>query len=174
MISTDPGVWIAAFLTICVWSFLFRENVFSRFAEYTFVGMMTGHLIVMGTSTIQRFASVPLSRGDVSVLIPIILGLLLYFTVSKKHYWLSRWPTALLVGTATAIAMRGFLSAYLIPQTIGNFDAASVVVRGDAMSAFNSALIIGGVHISLPGLVLPRRSVFVIRVHGEELQKSLG
>ena len=34
--------WIAAFLTLCVFSFLYRENPFYRFAEHLFVGSAAG------------------------------------------------------------------------------------------------------------------------------------
>jgi len=140
--STDPGVWIAAALTIFVWSFLFKENIFSRFAEFTFVGMMTGHLIVMGVSNIRSYASVPLSRGDLTVIVPVIFALMLYGAVSRRYYWLSRWPTALLMGTATALAVRGFLTAYIVSQSVGNINAARAVVGPDIMAALNSGIII--------------------------------
>ncbi len=140
MISTDIGVWIAAFLTLCVWSYLIKDNRFFTLAEYTFVSMMTAHAIVMGIFTIRSYASVPLARGDFSVLLPIVVGPLLYATLWKKYYWISKWPTALLVGVGTGLAIRGFISAQIVGQVIGLINTANVT--GDAVTVINSALII--------------------------------
>ena len=41
------GIWIAAFLTLCIYSFLYRDNPFYRFAEYLFVGVSLGYSIVL-------------------------------------------------------------------------------------------------------------------------------
>ena len=35
--STDPGIWVAAILTLAVFSFLYRENPVFRFAEHLLV-----------------------------------------------------------------------------------------------------------------------------------------
>ena len=36
------GIWIAALLTLCIYSFLYRDNPFYRFAEHLFVGVSGG------------------------------------------------------------------------------------------------------------------------------------
>ena len=41
------GIWIAALLTLCIYSFLYRDNPFYRFAEHLFVGMSVGYGIVL-------------------------------------------------------------------------------------------------------------------------------
>ena len=41
------GIWIAAFLTLCIYSFLYRDNPFYRFAEHLFVGISVGYGIVI-------------------------------------------------------------------------------------------------------------------------------
>ena len=41
------GIWIAAFLTLCIYSFLYRDNPFYRFAEHLFVGVSLGYSIVL-------------------------------------------------------------------------------------------------------------------------------
>ena len=44
-VSTDPYVWIAAALTLCVFSFLYKDNPFFCFAEHLLVGLSAGYLI---------------------------------------------------------------------------------------------------------------------------------
>jgi hypothetical protein len=94
----------------------------------------------MGITTIRGYCSVPLSKGDFSVLIPIIVGLLLYATLSKKYLWISRWPTALMVGTATGLAVRGFLATFVFGQIIGTIGFATIAK--DPLTTINNALMI--------------------------------
>lgn len=43
-LSTDPYVWIAAVLTLGVFSFLYRDNPFFCFIEHLLVGLSTGYM----------------------------------------------------------------------------------------------------------------------------------
>ena len=38
-VSGDIGVWVAAVLTLCIFSFLYKDNPFYKFAEHLFVGV---------------------------------------------------------------------------------------------------------------------------------------
>jgi hypothetical protein len=44
-VSTDPYIWIAAILTLCVFSFLYKDNPFFCFAEHLVLGLSTGYSI---------------------------------------------------------------------------------------------------------------------------------
>jgi hypothetical protein len=44
-ISTDPYVWVAAILTLAVFSFLYKDNPLFCFAEHMLLGLSTGYLI---------------------------------------------------------------------------------------------------------------------------------
>ena len=39
------GTWIAALLTLCIFSFLYRDNPFFRFAEALFAGVSLGYYV---------------------------------------------------------------------------------------------------------------------------------
>lgn len=41
------GYWVAAFLTICILSFLYKDNPFYKFAEHLFVGISAGYGVVL-------------------------------------------------------------------------------------------------------------------------------
>ena len=41
------GIWVAAFLTLSIYSVLYRDNPFYRFAEHLFVGVSVGYGIVL-------------------------------------------------------------------------------------------------------------------------------
>jgi len=45
--GTVIGVWIAAGLTLCVYSFLYKDNPFYKFAEHLYVGVSVGYTIAI-------------------------------------------------------------------------------------------------------------------------------
>ena len=51
-ISGDFGVWIAALLTLCVFSFLYKDNPLYKFAEHLFVGVSAGYYIALNYWTV--------------------------------------------------------------------------------------------------------------------------
>src|SRR5207247_5918093 len=51
-LSHDLGVWVSAFLTLCVFSFLYKDNPFYKFAEHLFVGVSAGYYIILNFWTV--------------------------------------------------------------------------------------------------------------------------
>ena len=45
-LGTEVGVWCAAILTLCLYSFLYSDNPFYKFAEHLFVGVAQGYWTV--------------------------------------------------------------------------------------------------------------------------------
>ena len=46
--STILGAWVAAFLTIGIFSYLYKDNPFYKAAEHLFVGVSAGYLLSLG------------------------------------------------------------------------------------------------------------------------------
>ena len=46
-ISQAWGVWIAALLTLFIFSFLYKDNPFYKFAEHLFVGISAGYYVIL-------------------------------------------------------------------------------------------------------------------------------
>lgn len=119
-ISTDLGVWIAAIATIGIMSFAFKDNPLYRLVENVYVGVSAGHAIVLGWINIRDKGIEPMiEKGDWSLLVPMVLGVLLYTRYSKKLSWLSRFPLALLVGIGTGLAIRGTIGSQIVSQING-------------------------------------------------------
>jgi len=76
-ISPDPWVWLAAFLTLCIFSFLYRDNVLYRFAEHLFVGVSAGYLVALTWhNQIYPNLIVPLFvEGNLFYIIPLAFAL---------------------------------------------------------------------------------------------------
>jgi len=116
-ISGDLGTWIAAIATIGIMSFVFKDNPLYRIVENVYVGVSAGHALVLGWINIRDQGITPLtSEGEWSVIIPLLLGLLLYTRYFKDIAWLSRFPLSILVGIGTGLAIRGTIGSQIVNQ----------------------------------------------------------
>ena len=113
------GMYVAAILTLMIWSYLHKESVLFRFAEYTFIGIASGHLFVMTVIRLRDSVFIPLvAKSQYLLVFPIVLGLMLYVRYYKRTEWLSRWPLAILVGVGTGLATRGMIDAQFVAQIL--------------------------------------------------------
>lgn len=106
-----------AFLTLCIFSFLYKDNPFYKFAEHLFAGLSAGYfaIILWHTSLIPKLMYDRLDDGnwyflwlDSSkpwYLIPALLGILMWSRFSKKYQWVSRFPLAMYIGIGAGIAI---------------------------------------------------------------------
>lgn len=154
-LSGDWGVWVAALLTLCVFSFLYRDNPFYKFAEHLFVGVSAGYFIILNFWTVlvpnlwdplvrafvAHDAAGPLGAhlGDYRawLLIPGILGLLLFTRLFGKIGWLSRWPLAVVIGVYAGLKTTGFAQGDLVAQVQGSLQP---LVTRDLASSLNAIL----------------------------------
>ncbi len=88
------GIWIAAFLTLCLLSFLYKDNRFFRFAESVFAGVSLGYYIGQEASqTIRPNLIDPLVHDfahNWDLVIPLLIGLNLYTRYIPKTNWWAR------------------------------------------------------------------------------------
>lgn len=136
------GLWIAAFLTLCVFSFLLGDNPFYKFAEHVYVGVSAGYWMCVGYwGTIKPEITDKLLAGKWIALIPLILGIMLLFQLSPKTSWVSRWPLCFLVGMYAGLQIVYTMDAMIIEQvqasikpllvwdTDGTFDYSTMFVN---------------------------------------------
>ena len=115
------GVWINAFLTLCILSFLYKDNPFFRFAESLFAGMSLGYYIGLANQqTLMPNLFQPLF-GDFSghfvLLIPMALGILLYFRYIPKVAWMARIALAVYIGYYVGVMFLQKLHGEGLPQS---------------------------------------------------------
>ena len=51
-LSHELSVWLAALLTLFIFSFLYKDNPLYKFAEHLFVGVSAGYYIVLNFWTV--------------------------------------------------------------------------------------------------------------------------
>jgi hypothetical protein len=112
------GLWIAAGITIAIYSFLYKDNPFYKLAEHIYIGVSTGYLIVIAwQDAIRRLLYIPLVKnGNFWVIIPGILGLLMFTRFFRKISWLSRFSLAFIIGWGAGTAAPNVIKGMLIPH----------------------------------------------------------
>jgi hypothetical protein len=122
------GTWIAAGLTLAIFSFLYKDNPFYKFAEHLYVGVSAAFAILYTWQfDVWPMLVEPmvLGRGAVSALdrwilaVPTAFGLLMLSRWIPKVSWLSRWAIALTVGIAAGLGITGQIQGILLPQVAG-------------------------------------------------------
>ncbi|MBC8425609.1 hypothetical protein H8E07_15955 [bacterium] len=125
--STEIGVWIGAFFTLCIFSFLYKDNPFFRFAESVFAGVSLGYyigqtfdqtLVPNVIRPLQELHPTPFVSWDWwRLVIPMILGVLLYARYIGRVAWVNRFALAIYVGYYAAIEMMQKLQGEVLPQS---------------------------------------------------------
>jgi len=127
------GIWIAAGLTLCVFSFLYKDNPFYRFAEHLYVGVSVGYTIAQTWyQTIVKLVWYPINqKGDFTVLIPTVIGLLMFSRFVPKYRWLIRWPLAFMIGVSAGASIPRGMQSLIFKQmeaTLQPFNSINVFI----------------------------------------------
>lgn len=109
--STDIGVWLAALLTLGLFSFLYKDNPIYKACEAIFVGSSAGYWAVVyffDALDKKLWSGVFPANGaqpDYWLVPGAVLGFLMLFRLVPKVGWLSRWPLAVIVGATAGLYM---------------------------------------------------------------------
>jgi hypothetical protein len=116
------GIWLGAGLTLCIFSFLYKDNPFYKFAEHLYVGISAGYWAVMEWHNVflPNLWKPLTQEGRLLLLVPFAFGILLFSRFTKNFSWLSRWSMALIIGMYAGIAIIGYGSGDLILQIHAN------------------------------------------------------
>jgi hypothetical protein len=132
--STDPWVWLAAFLTLCIFSFLYRDNILYRFAEHLFVGVSAGYLVALTWhNQIYPNLIVPLFiEGNLFYIIPLGFALCYFARFVPRLNHLIRLPIAFVLGWGSGVAIPAFFQRDILRQTQGTLLVRDAFTRWDS------------------------------------------
>jgi len=137
------GVWVAAGLTLMMFSFIYRDNALFKFGEHLYLGISLGYFMV--TTYWQSLYPDVYRRIGIDhnywVILPALLGLFILLRLVPSLGWLSRWAFALLVGGTAGFSIPSVIHGQLLPQlskTMAPFGATAPAV-------INQVLILLGV-----------------------------
>ena len=147
------GIWVAAALTIFIYSFLYRDNFFYKLAENLFVGVSAGYVgarlfndVVLKKLVRPLFLPEPGHLPDYWLIIPSILSILILFKLSSGNYtWLARWPLSFVVGTGVGLMIVTYLVSNGLAQVAATINAFQGYADMDTFAwgrcRFNSLLL---------------------------------
>ena len=140
---------IAAILTLCIYSFLYKDNPFYRFAEHLVVGVSAGYMtIILFKTTVYDNLYEPLFHNhELKFLLPGILGILMFTRLIPKYGWISRYAIACYLGSA-GLAVPLFLRTHVVRQIHASmlpFGIDKATGEFSVIALINSVIIFVGV-----------------------------
>lgn len=96
---------LAAVITLGILSFLAGDNPFYKLVERLWVGVTTGYyaMLLFHTAFKDKIWTNIVVQHEWWYLIPTILGLLMWFRLSRKRAWISRYALAFYIGISTGV-----------------------------------------------------------------------
>jgi len=149
---------LAAFLTLAIFSFLYKDNPFYRLAEHLIVGISAGYWIaVLYHTSLKDLWLEPMARNFSSLftpggtvlqeiglvitnVVPGILGLMMFMRFSSKLAWLSRWPIAFYLAITAGVALPLYLQSFTVRQ----MQASMINLSGSVRDIIGDIIIITG------------------------------
>lgn len=118
MDATVFGAWIATGLTLLIFSFLYKDNPLFKLAEHLYVGVSVGYTIVKAYDTVLVHLVVKpiVEQGEISLLIPVAIGMLMLTRYVPKAAWMSRYAFAFIVGMGAGLAIPRTISSFILKQ----------------------------------------------------------
>ena len=112
------GNGIAVFLTLCIFSFLYKDNPFYKFAERLVAGIATGYftMILFWTNFQDKVWQPIFHQGQYVYIIPTILGIIMWARFSRKWAWVSRYSIAFYIGIGSGVSITVYLYTFLFKQ----------------------------------------------------------
>ncbi len=172
--TQDFGVWVAAALTLFVFSFLYKDNPLYKFAEHLFVGISAGYYIVLnywtviivnlydplmkaftgvdpvnGQKVVMEGGAFAAQQGDYRawLIIPGILGVLLFTRLFSRIDWISRWSLAIIIGVYAGLKTTGFAQGDLVAQVQASLQP--LWIAGDLAGSVSAIIFTIGLITSL-------------------------
>lgn len=125
------AVWVAAFLTLGIVSFLYKDNVWYKISEAIFVGISAGYWFVTlfwdniyGKFWIGIFPPEATDAAGTNItaepdywlLVGAALGLLMLLRLIPQIGWISRWPLSFIVGATAGFYLINYFSSNVMVQ----------------------------------------------------------
>ncbi len=110
-------IWIIAFFTVALFSFLYKDNPIYKLAEHIFAGLSAGYYVglIWDTVIVQQLWN-PMIGGKWWLFVPGILGFLMFTRFFPKYSWVSRVSLAFVMGTTSGIFLISQLHGLVLPQ----------------------------------------------------------
>ncbi|MBI5805628.1 hypothetical protein HZA73_06235 [candidate division TA06 bacterium] len=166
--SLNPWVWIAALLSLAIFSYLYKDNPVFRFAEHLFTGLSVGYYLVLyWNSYALPYIVTPLQDHRWITLIPMALGMMYLFRFIPKLNYLILIPIAISLGFWNGMSIPLTIEADVLKQIQGTMVRAAMMNNlWDPRSGLMAGLLI------LTGVVCTISYFYFSREHKGALKVS--
>ncbi len=123
------GIWLGAILTLMLYSFLYRDNPFYKFAEHLFVGMSAGYWVIYNIENVlipnfwDELTGAADGTPDYWMLVPGAFGLFMLMRLVPRIAGMSRLALAMIVGTGAGLSLVSTLQTNCLGQVEGTIVA---------------------------------------------------
>jgi len=151
-------LWLGALLTLMIFSFLYKDNPFYKFAEHLFVGVSAAYWMVIGIwttlmpnlvariwpSAVKGIVNMPAdAKPQYHFIIPAIFGILMLTRLVERVSWLSRWAMAFVIGYAAGTNFTRYLQSDFVGQIYNTMLPLVVKTNGGiAIGAMISSIVL--------------------------------
>ncbi len=125
----DVGIWIGAFLTLGIVSFLYKDNPWYKICEAIFIGISAGYWIAslfwqnlysklwanLWPALVALFTRFEITY-ELLYVIAAVLGIMMLLRLIPQIGWISRWPLALVVGATAGLQFINYLVSNGVKQ----------------------------------------------------------
>lgn len=140
LVTNNPWLWLAAFFTIACYTFPFGDNPVYRFVENVFVGTSAGYMVTANWFNWIKPNLTEIGKGRYLLIVPFIIGLLIYTRYVKSIAWMSRIAIAFNLGVA---------SGFILAKDIKPLFVTQIIATLQPLNSINNILLVGGVIVSL-------------------------
>lgn len=127
-----------AFFTLALYSFLYSDNPMFKLAEHVFAGLSAGYYfgLIFHSVIVQQLWTPLTEDREWILLLPAILGALLFARYIPRAAWMSRLSLAFVIGSTAGISFIQQLHGLILPQV------SRTILAPDSL---NNVLIVVGV-----------------------------
>lgn len=127
MTSVDTiYAFIQFVMVLATWSYLYKDNVLSRISATIVIAISTVHFFLVNMQNVYNMGVIPIfEQGRFVNIIPLLLGFMLYFRLSKEKGWLSSYGYAAGMGLGTGAILSTIVPAQIVGLTITAIEAPS-------------------------------------------------
>jgi len=187
MDETSIGAWMATGVTLFIFSFLYKASPLIKLAEHLYVGVSVGYTIVKTCDAVvvNQIYKPIVDQGEISLLIPVAIGVLMLTRYVPKAAWMSRYAFAFIVGLGSGLAIPRTISSFILKQIEDTVRPLLSMAGGDGLtfsmnvlnpaSSINAVIILVGVSSVLfyfffsiehsgPGRVVARTGIIFLMI----------
>lgn len=106
-VSIYLGNLLGVFLIATIFSYLWKDNRIYRFAASTYIGFSVAHGMILQYEFLKKGLFSDLAAGKLISIVPLLLGLMCFTSLSRGYRWLNRYALALMLGTSLGLDLRG-------------------------------------------------------------------